>query len=200
MRIGAGVHAAGDGACFFYDGHSHPFLRLRGGTHPLARRTCEPPPLDQAGQIRPVPPAGAVNLGPGRRIVSQDSPDGVSRLGGQAGTQAPDPTPVLGQDRGSLAGSTYPQSPCRLGAARCVWAEMDVERRSTRSEWTGRSPVPWQRWCGSGRAGESRTGFRPGSVAVWRTHRQRLPARLTASGAWRGGGRNPARARCSRRT
>src|SRR5580700_12218245 len=34
------------------------------------------------------------NLGPGRQIVSQDSPDGVSRIGGQAGTQAPDPTPV----------------------------------------------------------------------------------------------------------
>jgi hypothetical protein len=28
------------------------------------------------------------NLGPGRQIVSQDSPSGVSRIGGQAGTQA----------------------------------------------------------------------------------------------------------------
>jgi len=26
------------------------------------------------------------NLGPGRQIVSQDSPSGVSRIGGQAGT------------------------------------------------------------------------------------------------------------------
>ena len=33
-------------------------------------------------------------LGPGRQIVSQDNPGGVSRIGGQAGTQAPDPTPV----------------------------------------------------------------------------------------------------------
>jgi len=32
VRIGVGVHTAGDGACFFYDGHSHPFLRLRDGT------------------------------------------------------------------------------------------------------------------------------------------------------------------------
>jgi hypothetical protein len=47
-----------------------------------------------------------VNLGPGRQIVSQDSPDGVSRLGGQAGTQAPDPTPLPSQDQGSRAGST----------------------------------------------------------------------------------------------
>jgi len=42
MRIGVGVHAAGNGgaacnrACFSYDGHCHPFLRLRDGTHPLA--------------------------------------------------------------------------------------------------------------------------------------------------------------------
>ena len=60
MRICVGVHAAGDGACFFYDGHSHPFLRLRDGTHPLARRNCEPRPLVQAGQIRPAPLAGAI--------------------------------------------------------------------------------------------------------------------------------------------
>jgi len=32
---------------------------------------------------------------------------------------------------------------------------------------------------------------------VWRTHRQRLLTRPTARRAWRGGGRDPARARCS---
>jgi len=38
---------------------------------------------------------------------ARDSPrEGVSRFAGQAGTQAPDPTPVLRQDRGSRAGST----------------------------------------------------------------------------------------------
>jgi hypothetical protein len=35
VHVGMGVHAAGDGACL-YDGHCHPFLRLRDGTHPLA--------------------------------------------------------------------------------------------------------------------------------------------------------------------
>jgi len=79
-----------------------------------AARTCEPRPLAQVRQIRPAAPAGAVNLGPGRQIVSQDSPDGVSRIGGQAGTQAPDHTPVSSQNRGSRAGSTNPQSPCRI--------------------------------------------------------------------------------------
>jgi hypothetical protein len=37
--------------------------------------------------------------GDGRQIVSQDSPYGVSRIGGQAGTQDPDPTPVSRQNR-----------------------------------------------------------------------------------------------------
>jgi hypothetical protein len=32
-------------------------------------------------------PVGARTLGPGRQIVSQDNPNGVSRFGGQAGTE-----------------------------------------------------------------------------------------------------------------
>src|ERR1019366_3158155 len=45
-------------------------------------------------------------LGPGRQIVSQDSPSGVSRFGGQAGTQVSDLTPTPPQNHGSRAGST----------------------------------------------------------------------------------------------
>ena len=85
--------------------------------HPLARRTREPRPLVQAGQIGPAPLAGAIKtLGPGRQIVSQDSPDGVSRIGGQAGTQAPTlrPYPVK---PGKPGRKHYPQSPCRIFAA-----------------------------------------------------------------------------------
>ncbi len=49
-----------------------------------------------------------------RRTARSD----VSRIGGQAGTQCPDPTPVPGQNHGSRAGagSTYPHPPCRIGA------------------------------------------------------------------------------------
>src|SRR6516225_6229353 len=47
------------------------------------------PASSQARQIRPAAPVGARKPGPGRQIVSQDSPSGVSRIGGQAGTQAP---------------------------------------------------------------------------------------------------------------
>ena len=80
--------------------------------HPLARRTREPRPLVQAGQIGPASLAGAIKtLGPGRQIVSQDSPDGVSRIGGQAGTQAPDATPLFSQDQGSRARSTIHSLP-----------------------------------------------------------------------------------------
>ena len=48
MGIRVSVHAAGNSgatgnrACFFYDGHSHPFLRLRDGTHPLAAGPVNP--------------------------------------------------------------------------------------------------------------------------------------------------------------
>src|SRR5713226_576906 len=98
-----------------------PSLSLvRDGTHPLAARTREPRPLIQARQIRPAAPVGAKNLGPGRQIVSQDSPSGVSRIGGQAGTQASDPTPAPPRNQGSRAGSTYPQSPCRIFARRLL--------------------------------------------------------------------------------
>ena len=122
MGICVGVHAAGNcgatgnGACFFYDGHSHPFLRLRGGTHPLARRTCEPWPLVQAGQIRPAPLAGAIR--PGARPTD--------RLAGQPGRRQPnrrsgrDPgsrryAPVQSRS-GKPRQKHYPQSPCRLRA------------------------------------------------------------------------------------
>jgi hypothetical protein len=42
-----------------YDGHCHPFHRLRDGTHPLAARTWEPRASSQARQIRPATPVGA---------------------------------------------------------------------------------------------------------------------------------------------
>ena len=58
MGISVGVHAASNGACL-YDGHCHPFLRLRDGTHPLAVGPVTPRPLAQARQIRPAAPVGA---------------------------------------------------------------------------------------------------------------------------------------------
>jgi hypothetical protein len=88
------------------DGQRHPFLWLRDGTHPLAVAPGNPGLLPRPGrsdrQRRWVPQ----KPGPGRQIVSQDNPNGVSRIGGQAGTQAPDPTPPPDQNRGSGAGST----------------------------------------------------------------------------------------------
>src|ERR1700757_2328060 len=91
--------ATGHGACFFYDGHSHPFLRLRGGTHPLARRTCEPRPLVQAGQIRPAPPAGAVQTwGPAgrssRRTARTASAESEVRPGPRLPTLRPYPVKI----------------------------------------------------------------------------------------------------------
>ena len=66
-----------------------PLLWLKGWHAPAGRRTCEPRPLARPGrshrQRRWVPQ----KPGPGRQIVSKDNPSGVSRIGGQAGTQAP---------------------------------------------------------------------------------------------------------------
>src|SRR5215472_12522550 len=69
-----------------------PFV-VEGWHAPAGRGTWEPRPLAQARQIRPATPAGAKEPGPGRQVDSKDSPVGVSRFGGQAGTQATDPTP-----------------------------------------------------------------------------------------------------------
>jgi len=59
-----------------------------------------PGQADQAGTA-----GGCHKPGPGRQIVSQDSQGGVSRLAGQAGTQATDPTPPLSQNLGGRAGA-----------------------------------------------------------------------------------------------
>ena len=115
MGICVSVHAAGNGgatgngACFFYDGHSHPFLRLRDGTHPLARRIREPRPLVQARQIGPAPLAGAIKtLGPGRQIVSQDSRTASAESEVRPGPRPPTlrPYPVKTGEAGPEALST----------------------------------------------------------------------------------------------
>src|SRR5207248_1859095 len=56
------------------------------------------------------------NLGPGRQIVSQDNPNGASRLGGQAGTQGPRPYAPARSPSGKPRQKHYPHSPCRLWA------------------------------------------------------------------------------------
>ena len=91
------------------------------------------------------------------QIVSQDSPDGVSRIGGQAGTQAPDPTPVSSQNRGSRAGSTIHTLPADYLLSLMFLFEVSVERISassgflleglrsagSRSALVGLDPVYW---------------------------------------------------------
>jgi hypothetical protein len=123
--------------------------------HPLARRTREPRPLVQAGQIRPAPLAGAIKtLGPGRQIVSQDSPDGVSRIGGQAGTQAPDPTPVpvktgkAGPEALSTVSlptmhSWWKPGPQRLARADRPFMSAGCRRRSTMGHLGWRFQATW---------------------------------------------------------
>jgi hypothetical protein len=51
MHVRVSVHAAGNGTFVFYDGHGHPFSEVEGWHAPAGRRTCEPRPLAQDGQI-----------------------------------------------------------------------------------------------------------------------------------------------------
>src|SRR6266704_3487310 len=66
------------------------FSALKGWHAPAGRRTCETP-ASSPGQADQTGRAGRCRetLDPGRQIVSQDNPSGVSRFGGQAGTQRP---------------------------------------------------------------------------------------------------------------
>src|SRR5258708_32725287 len=79
--------------------------QVRDGTHPLAARPVNPgllPRPGRSGWHRRWVPEGWAR--PTDR--SPDSPSGVGRFGGQAGTQASDPTPEPGQNLGTRAGST----------------------------------------------------------------------------------------------
>jgi len=100
MHVGVGVDAAGDGACL-YDGHV--FSVVEGWHGPTGRRTREPRPLAQDGQIRAAPPAAATKTWAGRQIDSQDNRSGVSRFAGQAG---PRPYARTTANHASRAGST----------------------------------------------------------------------------------------------
>ena len=101
VRVGVSVHAAGNGACVFYDGHCRPLLWLRDGTHPLAVGPVNPGLLHRPGrsdrQRRWVPKPGS-----GRQGGIKTTRDGVGRFGGQAGPR-PDPTPTPRENQGSRA-------------------------------------------------------------------------------------------------
>ena len=84
--------------------------QVEGWQHPLAVGPVNPGLLHRTG--RSTGSAGRCrNRGPGRQSASQDSPYGISRIGGQAGTQAPDATPPFSQDQGSRARSTIHSLP-----------------------------------------------------------------------------------------
>ena len=104
MGISMGVHAAGNGTCL-YDGQGHPFLRLRGGTHPLAVGPGNPALLHRTGRSdRHAGGCQKTWARPTNRFAGQPEQRQPNRRSGR--TQAPDPTPRPSQNRGSRAGST----------------------------------------------------------------------------------------------
>jgi len=124
-------------------GDAISFLRLKGWHAPAGRRTCEPRPLVQDGQIGPARRWVPEKLGPAGRSFRRTARCGVSRLGGQAGTQVSDATPPPGHRRGSRARSTIHTLP-----ADSVWAA------------NGLVVPPSLRSAGSGRPGSCRSTWR----------------------------------------
>ena len=116
MGICVSIHAAGNcratgnRACFFYDGHCHPFLRLRDGTHPLAIGPVNPGLLHRPGrsdrQRRGCRKPGAR---PTDRLAGQPVRRQPNRRSGR--DPGSDPTPVSSQNRGSRAGNTIHSLP-----------------------------------------------------------------------------------------
>src|SRR6185437_13912301 len=100
-------------------------------THaPAGRRTCEPRPLAQDGQIRPARRRVPEKSGPGRRIVSRTTPEGAS-----ADSEVrPDPgsRPYAPHHRKTAQAGPEAQSPSSLpitrlengGPAQYTWAQI----------------------------------------------------------------------------
>jgi hypothetical protein len=115
VHVSVGVYAASNGGCL-YDGQGHPFLRLRGGTHPLAVGPGKPRPLAQDGQIRPARRWVPENLGPADRSFRR-----TTRTASAESEVRPDPGPRPYAPAKSKPGKQgrkhYPHSPCRIFAS-----------------------------------------------------------------------------------
>src|SRR5258708_15938176 len=109
-----------------------PSLSLVEGWHaPAGRRTCETPASDPGQADQTGSAGGARKPGPGRQIVSQDSPSGVSRIGVRPGPRPLSLTPAPPQNRGSRAGSTIHSLPADSERLAGVSAARGVSRRSS---------------------------------------------------------------------
>jgi hypothetical protein len=86
------------------DGHCHPFLWLRDGTHRWPP-TCEPRPFAQARQIRPASPVSARKPGTRPTGRCQDSPRRRRPIRRSGRDPGPGPTPAPGQNHAGTAGS-----------------------------------------------------------------------------------------------
>src|ERR1700722_3604431 len=82
------------------------FLWLKGWHAPAGRRTCEPRPLAQDGQIRPARRWVPENLGPADESLAGQPRKGRQPIRRSGRTQAPDPTSAPPQNRASRAGSS----------------------------------------------------------------------------------------------
>jgi len=116
---GRSVHTAGNGARL-YDGHWPSPSEVEGWHAPVGRRTCEPRPLDQAGQIRLAAPVGARKTwGPADRSISRqpERRRPIRRSGRDPGPRPYAHTTAKPRKQGR-GRKHYPHPPCRIGRGR----------------------------------------------------------------------------------
>src|SRR5437762_13820955 len=100
-----------------------PFV-VKGWHARAGRRTGNPGLLPRPGSTGTAPPVGAKGTWDPADRSFRKTTSGVSRLAGQAGTQATDPTTETGQTHGSRAGEPqHPHPPCRLRAVPQPYAQ-----------------------------------------------------------------------------
>ena len=161
MHVGMGVCTAGNCTCF-YDGQCHPFSEVEG----VARTRwpfgpVKPPPLVQAGQIRPAPPVGARKTwDPADRSIRR-----TTRTASADSEVRPGPRPRPYAHTSSNPGKPgrpehYPHPPCRLRAA-LSWMKYPALSAQIAQVWAG-SPLLRNAACP---AGASWLPGRPAAVA-----------------------------------
>jgi hypothetical protein len=112
MAISTGVMTAAEAARITARLNEPDFLGVRLCVHPRLGATARQPLPSRPGRHRRW--VREKTLGPGRRIDSRIAREGVSRFGGQAGTQAPGPYARTTAKPRKPSRKHYPHPPCRF--------------------------------------------------------------------------------------
>jgi len=154
VNVEVGVHAACHGAAL-YDGHRHPFLCVRDGTHLLDSRTLGAGPLRKDRRIRPPRPVVPVSPGNPADDEEDERQDTAEVTPGTQGFDRSCPSKVaVGCSDQELLFIILDSTRLKSGAARIANGETEV-RPTTDVRPYGRSH--WREYA-RGRLGGNRRG------------------------------------------